>query len=170
MTLLAPLSLAASLLLTQAPPPPPPAPAAEAPKRTFSREDGRLVVPDGLTFETGSAKLQPQSEEALAHVAAYLKEKEYVSTMRIEGHAAEQKLSEQRALAVGKRLVALGVDCKRLLAVGFGPNKPVADASTAEGRSKNIRIEFRDAGLRGHAMGGLPLDGGGNPAGDLCAK
>jgi OOP family OmpA-OmpF porin len=106
-------------------------------------------------------------------VRAYLEAKSYISSLRIEGHgddAASQALTEKRALAVARWLVAKGVDCKRLVAVGFGNTKPVADNSTPEGKAQNRRIAFFNAGLRGRAIGGEPLDGGGKLAGDTCAK
>jgi OmpA-OmpF porin, OOP family len=65
-------------------------------------------------------------------------------------------------------LVALGVDCKRLLPVGFGSNKPVADNSSPEGKMKNRRINFVIAALRSKTIGGLPADGGGKTAGNAC--
>ena len=61
------------------------------------------------------------------------------------------------------------IDCNRLIAVGFGSTKPVADNSTPVGKAENRRIEFVMAGLRGKAISGMPLDGGGKVAGDLCS-
>jgi len=130
-----------------------------------------VVIAKAVSFETGSAKLTPESDEALTIVKQYLDDKSYISRLRIEGHLAtdgSQQLSEQRALAVCKRLVELGVDCKRLIAVGFGNTKPVADNGTPEGRSQNTRISFINVALRGHLIGGMPEDGGGHMAGDIC--
>lgn len=126
-----------------------------------------------ITFETGKDALAKSSEPALAEIAKTLADKTYISTLRIEVHSdadAEQKLTEQRALAVTKALVAHGVECKRLVAVGFGATKPVADNSTADGKAQNRRVTLVIAGLRDKAVGGLPLDGGGKVAGDACAK
>lgn len=145
------------------------------PPSEFQLEGHRLVLPIPLTFETGSDKLGSSSIRGVLHIANYLKQKEYISLLRIEGHVAKdtanaQLLSEQRALAVARALVAEGVDCKRLLPVGFGDNKPVADSSTPEGRAQNTRIEPINAQLRGKAIGGMPADGGGRVAGDPCSK
>lgn len=50
----------------------------------------------------------------------------------MEGHTdnsnsepVNQKLSEQRLLAICKRLVENGIGCKRSIAVGFGSTKPI---------------------------------------------
>lgn len=142
---------------------------------TYEIKDHELVVPHAIAYDTGKSTLQSSSDAALVHVKGYLAAKSYISTLRIEVHTDSQgsdehnqKLSEQRALAVAKALVAKGVDCKRLIAVGFGETKPIADNSTAEGRVKNRRTVFFNAALRGKPIGGMPTDGGGKNAGDPC--
>ncbi len=99
-------------------------------------------------------------------------DKTYISLLRIEGHSDNQGdtqlLTEKRALAVAKALAGKGVACARLLPVGFGSSKPVADNATADGRAKNRRIEAVNAQLRGRPIGGMPVDGGGKVAGDPC--
>jgi len=134
-----------------------------------------LQVPFPIEFETGTAKLKKESDPALEYVKAYLTEKTYVSHMRIEGHtdnageeAANQQLSEKRALAIGRWLIGHGVDCQRILCTGFGSSKPIQSNATPEGRAANRRIQFVHAGLRGRAIGGMPMDGGGKLAGDVC--
>ncbi|MFT6407184.1 MAG: OOP family OmpA-OmpF porin [Arenicella sp.] len=52
------------------------------------------------------------------------------------------KLSKRRAQAVVDHLVGLSLNAAKLTAIGYGPNKPVADNSTPEGRAQNRRIEF----------------------------
>jgi OOP family OmpA-OmpF porin len=155
------------------PPEPPAEPAAEpaaAPvRREYTLDGNRLVLPGPLVFQAGSDQLSPESDPALEHARGYLTDKEYITTMRVEGHADDQALSEARAVAVGRWLVGHGVDCKRLVAVGFGPHKPIADASTPEGRAENTRVELHNAALRGTPIGGAPQDGGGQvAAADLC--
>ncbi|HNC96700.1 MAG TPA: OmpA family protein [Myxococcota bacterium] len=134
----------------------------------LSLDGNRLLLPGPVLFETGSATLKTESEASLSAVVSYLAEKSYVSTLRVEGHAEDQALSEARALAVSRWLVSKGVACSRLLPVGFGPTKPVADASTVEGRAQNVRIELVNAALMNRPIGGMPLDGGGRVAGDPC--
>jgi OOP family OmpA-OmpF porin len=137
----------------------------------YKIEDNRLALPQPLVFAAGQDVLVRGSEDALEHIRGYLAAKDYVTTLRIEGHVVgpdAQALSERRALAVAKWLVAHGVDCKRVLPVGFGENKPIADNSSPEGRAQNTRVEAVNAALRGRPIGGMPLEGGGNPAGDPC--
>ncbi len=145
------------------------------PRPTFKLEGHLLRVPSPIAFESGTAKLTEESTPALEHVLAYLEDKPSISALRVEGHVAEggdgaQALSEKRALEVARWLVAHGVSCERLVAVGFGASKPVAEGSTPEGKARNTRLEFVNAALRGRAIGGLPLDGGGSPAGSACAQ
>jgi OOP family OmpA-OmpF porin len=145
--------------------------------QSFKIENNQLVVPDPIVFETGTAKIKPESESALNHVKTYLETKTFISLLRIEGHTdnqgnkeKNQKLSEQRALAIAKWLINKGIDCKRLVAVGFGDTKPIAENATPEGRNQNRRTVFVNAALRGRSIGGMPTDGGGKVAGDSCGK
>lgn len=143
-------------------------PAAPTPAPvTYTLEGDRLVLPGPIVF-TGEA-LDPASDPALEHARGYLAAKPSVTLLRVEGHASDQPQSERRAVAVARWLIAHGVDCKRLIAVGFGPTKPIADSSTPEGRAENTRIALHNAQLRGKAIGGAPADGGGQLAvADLC--
>jgi len=148
--------------------------SADAPKFEL---DGNMLKTPPVTYQTGKAKLSPASDPAIAHVAAYLEAKSYISTLRIEVHAdatgtekANQALTEARSLAVARALIAKGVDCKRLVAVGFGSSKPVAANDTPANKAANRRTLFVNAALRGKAIGGMPVDGGGKLAGDPCAK
>ena len=101
--------------------------------------------------------------------------KSYISLVRIEGHVAfaanaeeNEKLSDKRAMAVAKWLVAHEVECSRLLATGFGDTKPLSEDKTSEARTKNTRISIVNAMLKGQAIGGMPVDGGGWVSGDPC--
>lgn len=147
--------------------------AFAGPKYEF--DGNTLKVPHPVPFEAGKPNLKSESAEAIAYVKGYLDDKAAISLLRIEVHSdstdsekANQELTEKRALAVAKALVTKGVDCKRLIAVGFGSTKPIADDKTVEGRAQNRRVAFVNAALRGHAIGGMSPDGGGKVAGSAC--
>lgn len=168
------------------PAPPPPEPPKEEPppakqekgKLDFKVEGGQLKLPGPVVFETGSDKLKPESDPVLEIVHEYLKAKPDITLLRVEGHtdndgqdAANQTLSEKRALAVARWLVAKGTDCKRLMPAGFGEAKPIAgtkDKQSEEEKAQNRRTAFVNAALKGKPIGGMPVDGGGKPAGDPC--
>ncbi len=64
---------------------------------------------------------------------------------------------------------AKGVDCNRLVAVGFGETRlKITPETTPEDRLTNRRVDFIDAEINHEAIGGLPLDGGGRIAGNVC--
>ncbi len=132
-------------------------------------DGNRLVLPGNIYFPAGKAVPNPSADASIEAVAKYMADKKSITTLRIEGHVAmgaqPQQLSQDRAMAVAKALVAKGVDCKRLVVVGFGNSKPVTTPSSSP---ENTRIEFVNAALRGKPIGGLPIDGGGWGAGDPC--
>ncbi|MDC0746394.1 OmpA family protein [Polyangium mundeleinium] len=142
----------------------------------FALEGGRLLVKEPIEFDTGKDSLRATSGPALDFVTAFLQAKPEITLFRIEGHSDSQgsaplnlELSGRRALSLARALVTRGVDCKRLLPVGFGEVKPIADNRTAEGRKQNRRMEFVVAALKGRAVMGMPVDGGGRVAGDPCS-
>ena len=141
-----------------------------AAQNKYELDGNRLKVEKPITFVGATDKLEPASDEALKFIKDYLTDKKYISTMRIEVHFRvgtkdAQLLSEKRAMAIANWLAKNGIDCKRLIAVGFGTTKPVTNPPQA---FENDRIEFHNAALAGHAIGGMPLDGGGRSAGSVC--
>ena len=70
--------------------------------------------------------------------------------LKIDGHTDDQGddtknkiLSQKRAEAVLKYLESKKIDANRMMAEGFGEERPIADNKTAEGRAKNRRVEFK---------------------------
>ena len=57
---------------------------------------------------------------------------------------ANRVLSQKRAEAVVTYLKSKGIEAPRLVAKGYGPDKPVADNKTINGRQKNRRMEARE--------------------------
>jgi len=109
---------------------------------------GTIISMSDILFETNKATLTPNLKENLAKIAGILivyKEPKIL----IEGHTDStgtkehnQKLSEERAKAVMGYLVEQGVTAERLTAVGLGPDKPIADNKTKDGRAKNRRVDL----------------------------
>lgn len=144
-----------------------PAPAADPNAKPVLKKD-RLEIPGQIVFESGSAVLKPESDAAISQLKTYLDETPRVTKLRIEGHTdnvgsaeSNETLSGQRALAIKAALVAKGINKDRLLAVGFGQSKPIADNATEEGKAKNRRTEFHVAELGGKKYLGLDPTGGG---------
>ena len=54
-------------------------------------------------------------------------------------------LSNRRANSVKQYLIGQGVASNRLMSQGFGPNNPVADNATPDGRQMNRRVEIKIA-------------------------
>lgn len=101
-----------------------------------------------ITFEAGSAEIDPQADKVVADLAAALKPCPGLPA-EIAGHTDSQgsergnkTLSQQRAEAVMSALKAAGVDVSAMSAMGYGEERPLADNDSAEGRETNRRIEF----------------------------
>lgn len=121
-----------------------------------------LVLPSPVRFESGRDVLTPESDKGLEAVMQFLAEKTYITLLRVETNAAILADREENALLGARRAVRLaqwfsdhGVDCKRLIFVTFGQEKPVAAGKD----EKNERIEFRPATLRNIKIGGMQVDG-----------
>jgi len=104
-----------------------------------------------ITFQSGTSALDDNMK--------YIIDKEFLDIarsfanlrIRIEGNTDDKgnrqsniDLSRKRAQAVADYLIAEhGFDKNRFVIVGNGPDKPIAENSTEDGRSKNRRTEFQ---------------------------
>jgi OOP family OmpA-OmpF porin len=109
----------------------------------------------GINFDFNKSNIKREFEPVLDEAARILQENPAVR-VSVEGHtdsigseAYNQRLSERRANAVKRYLVAHGVAADRLEAVGKGESQPVAPNRTPdgkdnpEGRAMNRRVELK---------------------------
>lgn len=102
----------------------------------------------GIYFDTAKADLKPESEQAVAQIAAMLKANAALKVF-VVGHTdtvgsvdANLKLSQARAESVIAALARSGIAAARLRAFGNGPFAPVASNASEEGRAQNRRVEL----------------------------
>jgi outer membrane protein OmpA-like peptidoglycan-associated protein len=112
--------------------------------------DSNIQILDKVQFETGSDKLLPVSFPLLDQVAQVMVENAQIELVEIQGHTdstgsagINRKLSAARAESVKRYLVDKKVAKGRLVGKGYGPDVPIADNATAEGRDANRRVEFK---------------------------
>ncbi|WP_157270015.1 OmpA family protein [Azohydromonas aeria] len=127
-----------------------PAPAA-ASAATQQQIDAALARRT-IEFQPGNATLTPTGQRVLEELLPLLRQ---LAGRRFEvvGHTddrgtreANLQLSAARAETVRGWLAARGIPADAIHASGAGPDRPVADNATAEGRARNRRIELRVAG------------------------
>jgi len=103
---------------------------------------------DQMAFDSGTAKLRPESQAQLNNIAAILTNCPSVHldiagyTDRV-GDAESNLLSRRRANAVVAQLVSKGVSPDRLTAAGYGEEGALACNTSEEGRAKNRRFAIR---------------------------
>jgi outer membrane protein OmpA-like peptidoglycan-associated protein len=107
-----------------------------------------VVLPEGVTFPTGSSTVNSSFLPALRQIAQSLRNYPN-STVRVVGHtdnvgtmAFNSQLSRDRALAVASILINYGVPSNRITYSGRGFAEPVASNSTVSGRALNRRVEI----------------------------
>ena len=110
---------------------------------------GEVSISEKVYFASGRDTISPRSMSLLSQVARVLKANWQVRKLRIEGHTDSQgdkelnvDLSQRRAEQVKRVLVKNGIAAHRLVAVGFGPTKPVKSNKSAAGRAANRRVRF----------------------------
>ena len=116
---------------------------------TITYEAPKTFTLNSIQFETGKAELKTSSYALLKDLVEIMTLKPSMKIM-IGGHtdsdgddATNLVLSQKRADAVKNYLIGKGIDAKRIIAIGYGETKPVADNATPEGKAKNRRTEVK---------------------------
>lgn len=110
---------------------------------------GEPIILDDIFFEHNKHTLLPTSYPALKKLFDYVDENpDFV--IEISGHTDDSgtneynlALSEARAGAVVAWLEETGIDQRRMKAIGYGEEKPIATNETDLGKEQNRRVEFR---------------------------
>ncbi|MEO8714056.1 MAG: OmpA family protein [Acetobacteraceae bacterium] len=114
-----------------------------------------IEIPADVLFDFDKADIRPKAADALKQAAGIIRANPS-GDVRIDGHtdskgtdARNQKLSEQRALAVRNWLVAKeGITTIKFTTQGYGAKRPVSPnlkpngADDPDGRQKNRRVEI----------------------------
>jgi len=107
-----------------------------------------LNMPGNVTFPTNSSDLNASFYEVLNSVGKVLKEFDQ-TVVEVAGHtdntgseAYNQGLSERRASSVSQYFQSRNISGDRMITVGMGELRPVADNSSASGRQANRRVEI----------------------------
>ena len=123
---------------------------------TIEHKNGKVYVSmeNKLLFNSGSWTVGTEGKRAVSEVAKVLADNPDIAVL-IEGHTdnvpyngsgqieSNWDLSTKRATAIVNIIREnKGVDPKNLTAAGRGEFAPIADNDTAEGKSKNRRIEI----------------------------
>jgi len=116
------------------------------------RRDGLVVSLEEIGFfDSGAATIRPGSLDAIARLAAVLKNRP--ENLRVEGNtddvpihnarfASNWELSTYRATEITRLLITqYGVPATRLSAAGYAEFHPIASNATAEGRAQNRRVD-----------------------------
>jgi outer membrane protein OmpA-like peptidoglycan-associated protein len=112
-------------------------------------ETGQISILETIRFQPNSSELDSSSNPILNQIALTLRKHREIDRIEVGGHTditgsrnLNMRLSRDRARSVRSYLLGRGIPPGRLSARGFGPDKPIADNATDEGRAKNRRVEF----------------------------
>ena len=107
-----------------------------------------LNMPGNVTFATNSADLNAGFFAALDSVGLVVNEFNQ-TVIEVAGHTDStgtdtynQQLSERRAASVSAYLISRQVRPDRIIQVGMGESRPIADNTTESGRQLNRRVEL----------------------------
>jgi chemotaxis protein MotB len=130
---------------------------------TTVRRRGLVVqlLTDKVFFDSGQAQLKPGAQRILEQIGVVLRG-ERKHPIVVEGHTDSQpisggiypsnwELSGARSAAVVRMFIHTGVLPRRVSLAGYADEVPVATNSTAQGRSRNRRVEV--VLTRPHSLG-----------------
>nr|WP_298101260.1 OmpA family protein [uncultured Shinella sp.] len=124
---------------------------------SVSRVGDRIVLnmPSNVTFATDRDQVIPPFYPTLDSVALVLRKFDK-TLIDVDGHTDSvgnagynMDLSNRRANSVANYLASRGVDQRRMSAMGYGLERPIASNATEMGRAQNRRVEISISPLKG---------------------
>ncbi|WP_421579261.1 OmpA family protein [Shinella sp. M31] len=123
---------------------------------SVSRVGDRIVLnmPSNVTFATDRDQVIPPFYPTLDSVAIVLRKFDK-TLIDVDGHTDSvgnagynMNLSNRRANSVANYLASRGVDPRRMSAMGYGLERPIASNATEMGRAQNRRVEIAISPLK----------------------
>lgn len=145
---------------------------------SYDSSTGVLRFSSDLTFPSGSDQIRDTAISGLKALADVLKSTSAANyEIQIVGHTDSQPISSgtarlhptnmhlscHRAISVRKELIAMGVSADRLMAAGWGDQRPLVPNNTKGGTPENRRVEIylthtRSSGAIAGVVGSGNLD------------
>jgi len=111
---------------------------------------GEIKIKQQIQFAVDSATILPESFGLMTEIADSLLKNPRIRRVEIQGHTdnsgtadKNKVLSDQRANSVRDWLTGHGVGGDRLVAQGYGQERPLVPNVTAAMRAKNRRVQFK---------------------------
>jgi outer membrane protein OmpA-like peptidoglycan-associated protein len=106
-----------------------------------------ITLPGEVLFKTAKYELKPGAMAKLDQIADVLKGKDlpivvYGFTDNVGAHDMNMGLSQNRAQSVRDYLASKGIPSDLITAQGKGPDDPIADNTSIDGRAQNRRVEI----------------------------
>ena len=136
-------------------------------------QNGRIGISGSVLFASNSDQLQPLGRELLktlvSPLTVYLNDREqllmvsgFTDDLPIQKgngrYADNWELSAQRALTVTRTLIEEGMPEQMVFAAAFGSQNPTVSNESAEGRSKNRRVEMAPVPRASSSLGVIKDD------------
>ena len=110
---------------------------------------GKIALVTPLNFLSRKAVLEDDAKATLNAVAALINARSDLLQIEVQVHTDDQgddnfnlRFSDARAQIIRLYLIEQGVDEYRLVAKGYGENKPLVEGTTTKSREANRRVEF----------------------------
>lgn len=110
---------------------------------------GETINLRNIMFDQGKADLRNESKLELDKLVEFLTLNQNAE-IELSGHTSAEgeanynrSLSYKRVKSCKDYILLHGIDAGRIIAVGFGPDRPIASNDTEDGRAKNRRVEMR---------------------------